>query len=168
MEKMAGYAPVNKHLFAVINFTCTWQSNRQSSCNINPRTESWQVCGMPKTGVNTFVQLFFLITRSLHFLLLLDIKFFSHHFINVLTISSELSCSFHTRETILVSSAYLNRMSFPFKLISRSLRKMVNRWGPLTLPCVVLLLTSFHCPTNPSYNSLCFLPFKKLRYQMVM
>ena len=125
-------------------------------------------CQMPKTGVNTFVQLFFLITSSVHFLLLLDIQFFSDHSINVLTISTELSCSFHTGETILVSSAYLNRMSLPFKLISRSLRKMVNKWGPLTLPCVVPLLTSFHCPTNPSYNSLCYLPSKKLRYQLVM
>ena len=94
------------------------------------------------------------------FLLSLDIQFFSDHSINVLTISTELSCSFHTGE-ILVSSAYLNRMSLPFKLISRSLRKMVNKWGPLTLPCVVPLLTSFHCLTNPSYNSLCFLPSKK-------
>ena len=62
---------------------------------------------MPKAGVNTFVQLFFLITSSLHFLLLLDIQFFSDHSINVPTISTELSCSFHTGETILVSSAYL-------------------------------------------------------------
>ena len=87
---------------------------------------------MPKTGVHTFVPLFFLITSSLHFLLLLDIQFFSDHSINVLTISTELSCSFHTGETILVSSAYLNRISLPFKHISRSLRKMVNKWGPLT------------------------------------
>ena len=64
---------------------------------------------MPKTGVNTFVQLFFLITSSLHFLLLLDIQFFSDHSINVLTISTELSCSFHTGETILVSSARRRR-----------------------------------------------------------
>ena len=70
-----------------------------------------------KTGVHTFVPLFFLITSSLHFLLLLDIQFFSDHSINVLTISTELSCSFHTGETILVSSAYLN-----IELLSRSIK----------------------------------------------
>lgn len=40
--------------------------------------------------LKTFVQLFFLITSSLHFLLLLDIQFFSDHSINALTISIDV------------------------------------------------------------------------------
>ena len=43
------------------------------------------------------------------------------------------------------SSVYLNRAGWLSMLISRSLIKILNLYGPLTLPCVVPLFTHFHC-----------------------
>ena len=49
-------------------------------------------------------------------------------------------------ETIVESSAYLKRTGQPLKKISKSFKNILKRYGPLTLPCVVPLLTDFQCP----------------------
>ena len=87
---------------------------------------------------------FFLITSSLHLLGLHDIQFSRDQFKNSFTKVTEVSVLPSTGATIVESSAYLNNAGKPSYVISRSLRKILKRWGPLTLPCVVPLLTAFH------------------------
>ena len=49
-------------------------------------------------------------------------------------------------KTVVESSAYLKRTGQPLKKISKSFKNILKRYGPLTLPCVVPLLTNFQCP----------------------
>ena len=67
-------------------------------------------------------------------------------FKNSFTKVTEVSVLPSTGATIVESSAYLNNAGKPSYVISRSLRKILKRWGPLTLPCAVPLLTA------PSYG----------------
>ena len=64
-------------------------------------------------------------------------------FKNSFTKVTEVSVLPSTGATIVESSAYLNNAGKPSYVISRSLRKILKRWGPPTLPCVVPLLTAF-------------------------
>ena len=52
-----------------------------------------------------------------------------------------MSESFHMGATIVESSAYLKSMGVSFTKTSRSVSNTLNKYGPLTLPCVVPLLT---------------------------
>ena len=56
-------------------------------------------------------------------------------------------------ETIVESSAYLKRTGQPLKKISKSFKNILKRYGPLTLPCVVPLLTDFQCPKKIIANN---------------
>ena len=49
-------------------------------------------------------------------------------------------------ETIVESSEYLKRTGQPWKKISKSFKNILKRYGPLTLPCVVPLMTNSQCP----------------------
>ena len=46
------------------------------------------------------------------------------------------------------SSAYLNKDISLYPSISRSFKNMLKRYGPLTLPCVVPLLTKYRKPSD--------------------
>ena len=87
---------------------------------------------------------FFPIKSSLHLLGLLDIQFSRHQFKNSFTKVTEVSVLPSAGATIGESSAYLNNAGKPSYVISRSLRKILKRWGPLTLPCLEPFLTAFH------------------------
>ena len=63
------------------------------------------------------------------------------------------------------SSAYLFR-SMLSPVISRSFRNTLKRYGPLTLPCVVPLLTSFYSHTTSLHTTRCILSPRKLIYQL--
>ena len=87
---------------------------------------------------------FFPIKSSLYLLGLLDIQFSRHQFKNSFTKVTEVSVLPSAGATIVESSAYLNNAGKPSYVISRSLRKILKRWGPLTLPCLEPFLTAFH------------------------
>ena len=72
---------------------------------------------------------FFPITSSLHLLGLLDIQFSRHQFKNSFTKVTEVSVLPSAGATIVESSAYLNNAGKPSYVISRSLRKILKRWG---------------------------------------
>ena len=87
---------------------------------------------------------FFPITSSLHLLGLLDIQFSRHQFKNSFIKVTEVSVLPSAGATIVESLAYLNNAGKSSYVISRSLRKILKRWGPLTLPCLEPFLTAFH------------------------
>ena len=62
----------------------------------------------------------------------------------------------------------LNSASWLPKVMLRSLRKMLKRWRPLTLPGVVHLLTGFQSHSKLLQDTLCFVSFKKFKYQLVI
>ena len=66
------------------------------------------------------------------------------------------------------SSAYLNRAWWLSMLICRSLIKIVNKYGPLTLPYVVPLFTNSHSPWKLFYIMHCWRFSRKLKYQLIM
>ena len=66
------------------------------------------------------------------------------------------------------SSAYLIRAGWLSMLISRSLIKMLNKYGPLTLPCVVPLFTHSHCPWKLLFIIHCWRFSRKLKYQLII
>ena len=90
--------------------------------------------------------IFFLTTNSLHLQGLQTILLSLHQVRNCPTKSADGSRFLVIGETIVESSAYLKRTGQPLKKISRSFKNMLKRYGPLTLPCVVPLLTDFYCP----------------------
>ena len=53
---------------------------------------------------------------------------------------------------IVESSAYLNKDISLCPTISKSFRNRFKKYGPLTLPCVVPLLTIFHWHVTPLYT----------------
>ena len=122
--------------------------NWQSSWKVIPRMESALVCEILDMRGKTCVQLFILKTISLHLLRLQDILLLLDHSINCLTIVSDLSDISYTGDIKLESSAYLANTGSSKRFTSRSLTKMLNKCGPLTLPWVVPLFTTFYSPTN--------------------
>ena len=77
------------------------------------------------------------------------------HSINVDKAISDLSDRrFVMIAKIVESSAYLVNDVFSSSLNSKSLRNTLKRYGPLTLPCIVPLLTALHSLVIPLYNSL--------------
>ena len=66
------------------------------------------------------------------------------------------------------SSAYLNKDISLYPSMSRSFKNMLKRYGPLILPCVVPLLTTFHWHVKSPKIILCFLPLRKLAYQLTI
>ena len=111
--------------------------------------ENALVCEIPDRRGKTCVQPFFLKTISLHLFGFQDIPLLLDHSINCLTSASDLSDASHTGDIKLESSAYLANTGSSKRFTSRSLRKLLNKCGPLTLPWVVPLFTTFHSPTNP-------------------
>ena len=97
---------------------------------------------------------FFPKANSLPFLGLQGIPSLLDHFINCLTSASDPSDVSYPGDIILESSPYLANIYSSKGATSRSLRKVLNKCGPLTLPSVKPLFTTFHSLTNPLLLSL--------------
>ena len=106
---------------------------------------------------------FFLNISSLHLLGLHSIWLFILQLRNWFTVrSADVSESFHTGATIVESSAYLKSTGVSFIKTSRSLRKILNKYGSPTLPCVVPLLAHTQSQEWPLTEMHCCLLLKKL------
>ena len=93
---------------------------------------------------------FFRRTNSLHLPILHGMQFNWDHSINVAKAISDLSDRrFVMIAKIVESSAYLVNGVFSSSLNYKSLRNTLKRYGPLTLPRIVPLLTALHSLVIP-------------------
>ena len=134
-----------RHLFALINLARTCSLYLLFSWNVTPKMGSSVHCGMLLTWAISWIKPFLRKIVSLHFKGL-QIVLFSLDQIKNWSTKSIRQWPLLQMGTMRVEwSAYLNRARWLSMLISRSLIKMLNKYGPLTLPCVVPLFTHCHC-----------------------
>ena len=117
----------------------------QFSWNVTPKMGSSVHCGMLLTSGMSWIKPFFRKIRSLRFDGLHIILFSLDQIKNWFTKSVWQWPLLQTRTMSVESSVYLNGVGWLSMLISRSLIKILNKYGPLKLPCVVPLFTHFHC-----------------------
>ena len=121
---------------------------------------------MPHSGGKLGVTPFLAIQSSLYLLVLQLVPLTSVHSKNAFSAFCVSSTLFlRTVTKIEVSSAYLVRsLAWQYWVTSTSFKNRLNKYRPLTLPWVVLRLTSFQSQTVLWQTTLCFLSEKKLTY----
>ena len=134
-----------KHLFAFRSFPLTWDENLQSFFNVTPNRVKLSLCSMPHRGGKLGVTPFLAIQSSMHLLVLQLISLTSVNSKNAFSTFCDSSTPFlRTVTRIELWSAYFVRsLSWQYWATSRSFENRLNKYGPLTLPWVVLRLTSF-------------------------
>ena len=77
---------------------------------------------------------------------------------------------FQNGRIIVESSAYLNEAGLLSKKIPRSFKNIFKNYGPVTLPCVtiVLLYTFFYCPLKYLYIIRYFVFSRKLKFRLII
>ena len=118
-------------------------------CNVTPNRVKLSLGSMPHRGGKFGETPVLAIQISLHLLVLQLIPLTSVHSKNAFSAFCDSSTLFlRTVSRIEVSSAYLVRsLSWEYWATSRSFKKRLNKYGPLTLRWIVPRLTSFRSQT---------------------
>ena len=131
-----------KHLFALVNLILTWLLDFESPWKINPnrgRSFNWAT----PQWVHTTSSLFSFLKISSLLLLALDYTTCGYLWtmlkIDFNTSSGDVLWLYQTGATNVESYAYLNKTGSELCSISKSLRKILNKYDPLTLSWVVPL-----------------------------
>ena len=134
-----------RRLFALINLRLTCAGNLQSLWIVKPPPSVKQdYCSeklMSNTGLYWELLPLLLKISSSHFFGLQEMLFSLDHVVNCPTRLADGSHWLLTGHTTVES--YLNRAGALLEEISRSFKDILSRQGPLTLPWVLPLLTTF-------------------------
>ena len=116
-----------RHLFALINLRLTCARNLQSLWIVTPSNTRLLHLEMSNTGLYWELLPLLLKIRSLHFFALQDMLFSLDHVMNCPTRLADGSHWLLTGDTIVESSAYLNRAGALLQEISRSFKNILSR-----------------------------------------